>query len=339
MLHSYSKLLLLIGAFFFQIQGHAQLTIKSALLDQNYKPAFTESYGKWGRWNVVKNTLGTIDNDAVEIIKRPYNNPKRDDNLARLAMLIAVDAQSTALFQQYVEPMDVLIRPYVSFPSLYTQYPAINRWTGGVDGYAYTTITGLYAAGLITGNDRMQEASTLATKAIIESYVVSHLVLKTAFARHRPARPLGNQSETDRDSQYPFVHSPLDWFNFHRPFFHSDAYGTGFPSFHATMYFSIASTMSRVYGNRWLPYSLCVGALLYDIRGHNHWVSELVMGAVIGEFIGKVVVDNYYEAKRKTLKKQQSDYADAPVERQKSRLIWGLGQTGGVYGPQLSLIF
>ena len=52
-------------------------------------------------------------------------------------------------------------------------------------------------------------------KAVVESYVVSHVVLKTLVARHRPARPLGDYTQTDRDSQYPFVNSPLDFFNFH----------------------------------------------------------------------------------------------------------------------------
>ena len=61
----------------------------------------------------------------------------------------------------------------------------------------------MYAAGLLTGNEKMQEAGVLTVKAVVESYVVSHIVLKTLVARHRPARPLGVYGETDRESSYP----------------------------------------------------------------------------------------------------------------------------------------
>ena len=105
----------------------------------------------------------------------------------------------------------------------------MRSWTTGSDGYIYFGFTAMYGAGLLTGNEKLQEASILTTKAVIESYVVSHLILKTLIARHRPARPLGDFTEADRDSDNPFVHSPFDFFNFHVPYLGSDAYmGTGF---------------------------------------------------------------------------------------------------------------
>jgi hypothetical protein len=36
----------------------------------------------------------------------------------------------------------------------------------------------MYAAGLISGNEKMQEAGILTVKAVVESYMVSHVVLK-----------------------------------------------------------------------------------------------------------------------------------------------------------------
>ena len=174
----------------------------------------------------------------------------------------------------------------------------------------------------------MQEAGLLTVKAVVESYVVSHIVLKTLAARHRPARPLGDYSQTDRDSQYPFVHSPLDFLNFHVPYLHSNAYGTGFPSYHATMFFAFASVNAKVFDNKWIPYGLATTALLYDIRGHNHWVSKLVAGAVIGEFIGKVVYENYHE-RRNT--------SHSLKERRKYRTQMGIGQNFGVVGPSIAI--
>jgi len=280
------------------------------------------------RLGIIRNTIMTIDDDAKAIIQRPWNNPNRTANAIKLFALVATDYQTTKFFQENIEPLDVYVRDVVSFPSLFPGVPVLGRWGGGVDGYMYSGVTAMYAAGLISGNEKMQEAGILTVKAVVESYVVSHVVLKTLIARHRPARPLGGLG-SDRDSQYPFVQSPYDFFNFHPVYLHSEAYGTGFPSYHATMFFAFASVNSRVFDRSWVPYALATTALVYDIRGHNHWVSELVAGAVIGEFIGKVVYDNYHEAR------ENSATTRAKTKRWKSDV--SLGQTFGVIGPKFAL--
>jgi membrane-associated phospholipid phosphatase len=280
------------------------------------------------RLGILRNTITTIDDDAKAIIQRPWNNPNRTANAIKLFALVATDYQTTKFFQENIEPLDVYVRDLVSFPSLFPDVPVLGRWGGGVDGYMYSGVTAMYAAGLISGNEKMQEAGILTVKAVVESYVVSHVVLKTLVARHRPARPLGSLG-SDRDSQYPFVQSPYDFFNFHPVYLHSNAFGTGFPSYHATMYFAFASVNSRVFDRSWVPYALATTALVYDIRGHNHWVSELVAGAVIGEFIGKVVYENYHEAR------ENSATTRAKTKRWKSDV--SLGQTFGVIGPKFAL--
>ena len=280
------------------------------------------------RLGIIRNTIMTIDDDAKAIIQRPWNNPNRMANAIKLFALVATDYQTTKFFQENIEPLDVYVRDLVSFPSLFPGVPVLGRWGGGVDGYMYSGVTAMYAAGLISGNEKMQEAGILTVKAVVESYLVSHVVLKTLVARHRPARPLGGLG-SDRDSQYPFVQSPYDFFNFHPVYLHSEAYGTGFPSYHATMFFAFASVNSRVFDRSWVPYALATTALVYDIRGHNHWVSELVAGAVIGEFIGKVVYENYHEAR------ENSATTRAKTKRWKSDV--SLGQTFGVIGPKFAL--
>jgi membrane-associated phospholipid phosphatase len=284
----------------------------------------------WSRWDVVRTTVLTVDDDAKAIIERPWKNPNRTANAVKLIGLIATDYQTTSYFQQNIEPLDVYLKPYISFPAIFDQTPFLRRATAGTDGYMYTSVTAMYAAGLLTGNQKLQEAGTLTVKAVVESYVISHLLLKTTIARNRPARPLGT-IELDHDSQYPFVQSPYDFFNWNKPDLGSDALGTGFPSYHATMYFAVASTMSHVYNDSWVPYVLSCGALLYDIRGHNHWVSELVSGAVIGHFVGKVVYENYHQEKeRKQSERSVSNYSNTKYE-------WGLGQSFGTFGPSLTI--
>ena len=283
---------------------------------------------KESRWGIIKNTILSIDDDATDILIRPFQNPKFEQNTATLLSLVLTDYATTKFFQTCIEPLDRFLNPYVSFPTILNQTPFLRRATTGKDGYIYFGFTALYGAGLLSGNEKLQEASLLTTKAIIESYVVSHLILKTLIARHRPARPLWNFTETDRDSQYPFVHTPFDFFNFHLPVLGSNPYGTGFPSYHATMYFSIASVMSRVYNNRWLPYGIMTLGMMHSIRGHNHWVSELVAGYVIGNFIGKVVYENYHE---------QRSLRNTTKLKKKFRTTVFVGQTFGVLGPSLTI--
>ncbi|PTL97822.1 MAG: hypothetical protein DA396_02915 [Bacteroidetes bacterium] len=304
----------LVAALFFSFPLVAQLDFE---IDRTVKET---------RLGIIRNTLLTIDDDAKAIVNRPLKNPNLTANGVKLFAMIVTDYQTTKFFQEQIEPLDVYVRDAISFPSLFTGVPVLGRWGGGVDGYMYTGVSAIYAAGVLLGNEKMQEAGILTTKAVVESYIVSHIVLKTLVARHRPARPLGDYSQTDRDSQYPFVHSPLDFFNFHVPYLHSDAYGTGFPSYHATMFFAFASVNSKVFDNKWIPYGLATTALLYDIRGHNHWVSELVAGAVIGEFIGKVVYENYHE-RRNT--------SNSLRKRRRFATQMGIGQNFGVVGPSV----
>ena len=304
----------LVAALFFSFPLVAQLDFE---IDRTVKET---------RLGIIRNTLLTIDDDARAIINRPLKNPNLTANGVKLFAMIVTDYQTTKFFQDHIEPLDVHVRSVISFPSLYPNVPVLGKWGGGVDGWMYTGVTAMYAGGVLTGHEKMQEAGILTTKAVVESYVVSNIILKTLVARHRPARPLGDYSQTDRDSQYPFVHSPLDFFNFHVPYLHSDAYGTGFPSYHATMFFAFASVNAKVFDNKWIPYGLATTALLYDIRGHNHWVSELVAGAVIGEFIGKVVYENYHE--------RRNDSNSLKKKRKYSTQL-GMGQNFGVVGPSV----
>lgn len=287
-----------------------------------------------GRFEMVKTTFATVPQDFKGIVQRPLQNEHLVANGVKLFALIATDYQTTNFFQKNIEPLDAYLMPYVSFPSIFDQTPFLRRWTRTVDGYMYTGVTAMYAAGFLIGNEKMQEASLLTTKAIVESYLVSHIFLKSTIARNRPARLLGDPLDSDRDSQYPFVNSPLDFFNWNGINLGSSAEGTGFPSYHATMFFAFASTMSRVYDNRIIPYSLATGALLYNIRGHNHWVSELVAGAVIGEFIGKVVYENYHNKRDELLSERLFTAAPRPKSKRYTT-NFGLGTTFGIAGPQL----
>jgi len=306
----------LVAALFFSFPLVAQLDFE---IDRSVKES---------RVGIIRNTLLTIDDDAKAIVNRPLKNPNLTANGVKLFAMIVTDYQTTKFFQEQIEPLDKYITPYLSFPAILNQNGFLRKATGGPDGYIYFGFTAMYGVGLMSGNEQLQEASILTTKAVIESYIVSHLILKSVIGRHRPRRPLGEVGGSGPQSEFPFVDSHLDFFNWHLNTLGSKAYGTGFPSYHATMYFAVASVTSRVFDNYWIPHAAMTLLWCYNIEGHNHWVSEVVAGAVIGEFIGKVVYENYHERRSTshTLKKKR-----------KYRTQMGIGQNFGVVGPSIAI--
>lgn len=158
--------------------------------------------------------------------------------------------------------------------------------------YLALGVAGTYAYGLAANDERAQVAALLATKAVAYSYLTSHLVLKTAFGRLRPVSDL---DEPSKDRGGIFSSDPYDFFNSTGVHFDTEPYATAMPSFHFTMYFSTARVYSGVYDNYLIPYGLAAALALQSADGHNHWVSDMVAGALIGTGIGNVILNNYEE--------------------------------------------
>ena len=98
-----------------------------------------------------------------------------------------------------------------------------------------------------------------------------------------------------------FTTNPLDFGNYHGVDLLSDAYGTAMPSFHTTLYFSVARVYAGVYDNYWVPYSVAGVLFASNIKGHRHWVSDMVAAAFIGTVIGEVVLDGYYGSQAQSI--------------------------------------
>ena len=81
------------------------------------------------------------------------------------------------------------------------------------------------------------------------------------------------------------------------------------PSFHLTMYFSVAKVYQEMYDNYWLPYGVLALIFASNIKGHHHWVGDMVAGGIIGTMIGSQVVSNY----RNRYLKKQSDFTISPT--------------------------
>lgn len=233
---------------------------------------------------ILYNSFVTIDDDIHGIFRYPFENPERTQVfLLGIGALILADKELTTFYQNNVETA------FDGFSLGPAPFGGSLAGLSSEDQWLILGIAGSYAAGVALNDEKSQTAAILATKAIAYSYLTTHVVLKTVFGRKRPVPNLG----TATSGSGPFTTDPFDFGNFHPPYLHSDAYGTSMPSFHFAQYFAVARVYSGVYDNSLIPYGVAGLLSVSNIRGHRHWVSDMVAGTVIGLAIGEVVMRNY----------------------------------------------
>ncbi|WPR70559.1 phosphatase PAP2 family protein [Flavobacterium sp. NG2] len=232
---------------------------------------------------VIKNSILSVPGDFTEMGHTISSDWKRTAIYAGgIVGLIATDKITTGFLHDHIEPsVDY------SLPRIDVIKTKID-WAQGNNAYMLYPILGLYAGSLVANHEKGQTVAVNAVKAITYSYVISHLALKTIFARNRPQRRIHDNNP----AVAPWTKDNWDFGNYHPVYFQSIADGTGFPSFHATFYFSVAKVFQMEYNNYWIPYTIATGVFLADIQGHNHWVSDLLVGGLVGTIIGKSVVNS-----------------------------------------------
>lgn len=239
-------------------------------------------FDKAGR--VFVDSMGGIGAELGDIASFPFRDPGTFGVFAvGIGALLLVDKPATRAYQKTFVP----IGERFNLPELVD----IDNLTIDAQ-YLGLGVAGTYAYGLAANDERAQVAALLATKAVAYSYLTSHIVLKTAFGRLRPVSDLDRPS---RNRGGTFSSSPFEFFNSTGPHLDTEPYATSMPSFHFTMYFSTARVYSGVYDNYVIPYGIAAALALQSAEGHNHWVSDMVAGALIGTGIGNVILNNYEE--------------------------------------------
>lgn len=193
--------------------------------------------------------------------------------------LIAVDKQTTGFLQDKIEPNIAYSLPNNTSENNKTVI-------AGNDLYMIYPLIGLYAGSFAINNKKGQVAAINAMKAVTYSYVISHILLKTISARNRPQRSIND----DNTVIAPLTKNPWDFGDFHPIYFKSEVQGTSFPSFHATFYYSVAKVFQMEYNNYWIPYTFATLVFFADVKTHNHWVSDLLVGGLVGTIIGRSIV-------------------------------------------------
>jgi membrane-associated phospholipid phosphatase len=107
--------------------------------------------------------------------------------------------------------------------------------------------------------------------------------------------------------QRPFIASGVDhwagpagFFNRYDPDY--DGLYDSFPSGHSATAFSLATVVAMQYRHRaWVPvlaYTIAAGVGLTRVTMDRHWMSDVVVGAVIGHLVARLVVRSHYRRQR-----------------------------------------
>lgn len=228
---------------------------------------------------IIKQQTKTVGAELKDIARSPFENPKKTLKWGLvIGGLVLADRPLTQFYQQHVEP------------ALGWKLNSLNPTFGGADGYIVYGVGGHYLASLLASNEKGQHASLMAGKAMAYSVVFTHMILKPIFGRNRPSSDLASCPAVSA----PYTCDPYDFGHHFTPNIGPVQYGTAMPSFHFTMYFSVARVYQLTYDNYWLPYGLAALAATSNIEGHKHWVSDMVAGSALGILIGTKVYRNSY---------------------------------------------
>ncbi|HOA37953.1 MAG TPA: phosphatase PAP2 family protein [Flavihumibacter sp.] len=134
--------------------------------------------------------------------------------------------------------------------------------------YPPMIIAGMYAAGLIAKDRRLEHASLMAAKSMLFSTVI-YATTKKLIRRQRPT-----YTDNNLDFRAPFYGG--------KPF-------TSFPSGHTNTVFALATTLAMEYKDKkWVPivaYSIASLTAVSRLYQDRHWASDVWVGAAFGHFI------------------------------------------------------
>lgn len=247
-----------------------------------FEPSLQTSAG------LIYDGIRTVDDDLLGIARLPLDYPQTFAIAAAgIGALMLADVPVTTAYQETVESaLSGFAIPDLELP---WSAPLEDLGLTYEDVYVVSAVTGLYAWGVASGNEQHQRAAILTSKAITYSFLTTQVVLKTIFGRNRPYDDLATAVD-DPDS--PRTLDPFDFGNSGGIALKPTQIGTAFPSFHFTFYAATAHTLSGVYDDAIWPY-LAMGVVgASRIEGHNHWVSDMVAGTLLGIGIGEVVLRN-----------------------------------------------
>jgi membrane-associated phospholipid phosphatase len=213
------------------------------------------------RYRINGAYLGSIWSDLKYTVARPAHWQKKDFVklgvvLGTAGGLLAVDYEVKHLF----------LRNHTNF---------WNSVTGQIEpfGNAYSPylVGGMYVAGVITHNRKLEHTSLMTAKSLLISTLI-YTFAKSVVRRGRPT----------------YYDDPLV---FNAPF-SMDKYHTSFPSGHMLTVTSVATALAEAYGEEhpwvpWVTYSIAILTGTTRLYQERHWGSDVWLGASLGYFVTK----------------------------------------------------
>ncbi|MBV7531589.1 phosphatase PAP2 family protein [Chitinophaga sp. sic0106] len=165
-----------------------------------------------------------------------------------------------------------------------------NFWTSVTDqiepfgnAYAPYIVAGMYVAGVITHDRKLESGGLMAAKSLLISTAV-YTVIKSVVRRGRPT----------------YYDSP---FNFAPPF-SKDKQHTSFPSGHSNTVMTVATAVAELYGKDhpwvpWVAYGIAGLTGITRMYENRHWSSDILIGMSLGHFVTKSVFRHHRELEHK----------------------------------------
>lgn len=196
-------------------------------------------------------------------------------------------AAATTLFIAADESTRSHVHAYADQHAWVGDVSSVVTQMGGWGGFA--AAGAFFGAGLIFKDARARDTGYLAASAILQSTLV-YTVAKGLTGRQRPFVADGQDHWT----------GPSAFFrSFDRS--QSDRYSS-FPSGHSAAAFSLATVVALQYRHTvWVPvlaYTIAGTVGLSRITLDRHWASDVFVGALVGHFVGRLVVRNHERRRR-----------------------------------------
>jgi membrane-associated phospholipid phosphatase len=168
--------------------------------------------------------------------------------------------------------------------------------------YGFYIVGGMGALSMMMDKQKGLETSLLATQAMITTGAWTRLI-KTFTGRERPKGAYIYSHDSAGEWYGPF--SQIKWVAGKKPIYEFDS----FPSGHTSQAFAIATVFASRYNDQPVIPVLCYSAAslvgVTRLIEHEHWASDVFVGALLGYFSGKQVI-NHFEKTHKGLKEGTS---------------------------------
>ncbi len=230
-------------------------------------------------------TLKRAGKDFLRDTGRIWSSPARIKN-RHVAPLLVLAAATTFLIAAD-EPIRDRFQSYAERHAWVGDVSPVITQLGGPAGLATAGV--FFGAGLIFKDVRARDTGYMAASAILQCFLVDN-VLKGLTGRQRPFVAGGE----DHWSGPAAILKRFDGGN-------RDLYGS-FPSGHSAAAFSLATVIALQYRHSgWVPvvaYSLAAGVGLSRMALDKHWASDVLVGAVVGHLVARLVVRDHERRRR-----------------------------------------